>query len=1094
MRSGITAYAIFLAVLSAGSSLYAQAAKHVVISEVAPMGGNSSSFNTGEFIELYNPLPADVTFGLNVQIVSGSATATSNNAEWQLSLSGKTIKAFGFFLIGDGGVAITPDLSFPSSKNLSNSGVRSCVQLRDGTTVIDAFGWDPAGTNLSPEGTAYSPSTVASHGQSFERKSGPTATADDTLGNAWDTNDNSKDFFENTSAQTVVHNSSSPIEINPYSTPGSGIGSAQISPTVVSARETTTFTITLTGNETDTISTIIIVVPDVFTWPMNGTAVSLGGGGIAAATCTVSQDTTFISGADVAAADTARIALHSITAPDSVVRSSFTLETAVEGADPSPIQDQLFVSVTKSAPIITVHINDADGLPVEPYQVGAPVKISGIITADLNPSITDICVQDETAGIEVYGSTRYADYHVGDSVTVTGTISQYAGLTEITPDPDGVVTHSQGNAVPAPMILSAADINGTFSTDDFTEPNEGRLVRIKHVTFVSSSSYGGTITDETGSATVYSGNTYTYPTGTFDIVGIVKQHKTSSPYTSGYEIDPRSQDDIIVTSGPAFVIQPFEKNIGRYSATIYFATDNPSEAVVRYGRAETYNDSIVISSASTIHSVTLSGLWPATVYHYQVGVQDESGTNYSGDAIFSTASPVGSTDSIEVYFNYPTDHSVSLGENAITTDLARKFIERIDSAKYSIDVALYSLSGTVGSNIVAALIDAKGRGVKVRVIVESDNSNTSPMNTLKASVPFITDSFDQLNAGDGLMHNKFAIFDFRDTSSAADDWVWTGSWNATDQGNNNDAQNVVEIQDMALASAYTMEFDEMWGSETDTPDAAASRFGARKTDNTPHRFLIGGSPVELYFSPSDHTTMHISDELKSAMYSIDVAMLTFTRDDLAQILVAKKEAGDKARVILDNNTDTGNEFNSLENGGVDVHLKGKAVTGYLHHKYAVVDGEMPSADPAVITGSHNWSSAAETSNNENTLIIHNGRIANLYLQEFKARYIEAGGEDDIILGIEKGSEGIPAAFKLDQNYPNPFNPTTVICYELSAVSHVSLVIYDLLGRKVAMLVNGVQKAGNYEVCYNAGGLASGVYVYRLEAGGHASVRKMLLLK
>lgn len=1091
MRLCIAVCAALLALLSATGSVFAQAAKHVVISQIAPMGGNSTQFNTGEFIELYNPLPADVTFGPNVEIVSGNTSGT-NAAEWQLSLSGKTIRGFGFFLIGDGGVAVACDASFLASRNLSNSKSRSCVQLMEGSAIIDAFGWDPTGTTLSPEGTAYLPSGTSVDGKSFQRKSGPTSLSDDNLGNAWDTDDNSKDFFEHTASQTVAHNSSSPKEINPYSKSGSGIGSAQISPVMVSAGTAAAFTISLTGNDPDTISTIVVVIPAGFTWAMNNTSVSLSGKGLSATACAVSEDTVFITGAAVTGSDTALIGLRSITAPDSVLHAGFILETAVAGVEPSAIQDNLLVSVTKYAPVISVHVNDSNGVPAEPYQVDALVRIGGIITADLDPARTDICVQDETAGIEVYSSTRFADYKVGDSVTVTGKISQFAGLTEI--NPDSIFIHSSNNPVPSPMVLTAAEINRTFETDEFTEPNEGRLVRINRVTFVSSSANGGTITDETGTAVIYSKNIYSYPTGTFDIVGIVKQHKTSPPFTSGYEIDPRSQGDIIVNSGSSFVVQPIEKNILRNSVTICFTTSAPSHGVVKYGLTAEYTDSVVVPGGDTTHSVILSGLWPATVYHYRVGASDETGTNYSRDAIFSTASPEESSDSMNVYFNYPTDSTVSLGENATTADLSQRFLYRINAAKYSIDVALYSLSGAVGSNVTAALLSAKDRGVKVRVIVESTNSGSSAMNALKSSVPFITDAFDQLNGGAGLMHNKFAIFDFHDTTSAGDDWVWTGSWNATDPGTNGDAQNAIEIQDKALANAYTMEFNEMWGSSTDTPDASASRFGARKTDNTPHRFVIGGFPVELYFSPSDRTTMHIGEELNSAIRSISISMLTFTRDDLAQIIIAKKAAGKKVRVVLDDNTDIGNEFNSLASAGVDVHLKGRAVTGYLHHKYAIIDGEMPSADQAVITGSHNWSSAAETSNNENTLIIHSGRIANLYLQEFKARYIEAGGSEDIILGIERAGEGTPETFRLNQNYPNPFNPSTIISYQLPMNSHVTLKVYDVLGREVRTLVNGRQAAGDHSVTFDVSNLPSGVYFYRIVAGNFVDTKKLMVVK
>ncbi len=453
---------------------------------------------------------------------------------------------------------------------------------------------------------------------------------------------------------------------------------------------------------------------------------------------------------------------------------------------------------------------------------------------------------------------------------------------------------------------------------------------------------------------------------------------------------------------------------------------------------------------------------------------------------------------MNVYFNYPVDTSVSTGENALTTNIYQKFVDRINAASFSIDVALYSLSGTVGANIASALISAKDRGVKIRVIGEKDNQGTAPWSTLKNNgITVIDDSYDASNMGNGLMHNKFAVFDYRDTSSFTDDWVWSGSWNATDPGNNNDAQNAIVIQDKSLAGAYTLEFNEMWGSDTDTPNSSNSKFGVDKTNNTPHHFNIEGVPVELYFDPSDQTTTHIGNELKTAESAINIAMLTFTEDNLAQILIAKKGEGKKVRVLLDNNSDTGNEFSNLENNGVDIHLKGNAVSGFLHHKYAIVDGEMNSDNSAVITGSHNWSNAAENSNNENTLIIHNKRIANLYLQEFKARYIEAGGTDDISILTsiaENGNSNLPVRFNLYQNYPNPFNPVTTIKFEVPKSQKIELKIYDVLGRTVRTLYNNIAPAGTISINFNASNLASGVYFYKLVTNDYVSIKKMMLLK
>ena len=114
-----------------------------------------------------------------------------------------------------------------------------------------------------------------------------------------------------------------------------------------------------------------------------------------------------------------------------------------------------------------------------------------------------------------------------------------------------------------------------------------------------------------------------------------------------------------------------------------------------------------------------------------------------------------------------------------------------------------------------------------------------------------------------------------------------------------------------------------------------------------------------------------------------------------------------------------------------------------------------------------------------------------------------------VTGIGDQRSDVASEFKLEQNYPNPFNPTTVISYHLPAgqaglpvVSDVRLVVYDLLGREVAVLVNEKKAPGSYTVQFDAGHFASGTYFYRLQArslsgaqGGEVTrVGKMMLLK
>jgi len=89
---------------------------------------------------------------------------------------------------------------------------------------------------------------------------------------------------------------------------------------------------------------------------------------------------------------------------------------------------------------------------------------------------------------------------------------------------------------------------------------------------------------------------------------------------------------------------------------------------------------------------------------------------------------------------------------------------------------------------------------------------------------------------------------------------------------------------------------------------------------------------------------------------------------------------------------------------------------------------------------------------------------------------------------------LPASFELDQNYPNPFNPTTTISYQISAPSHVTLKVYNVLGKEVETLVNGFKNAGKYHVQFDGARLASGVYLYRIIAGKYSETKKFLLIK
>jgi len=101
---------------------------------------------------------------------------------------------------------------------------------------------------------------------------------------------------------------------------------------------------------------------------------------------------------------------------------------------------------------------------------------------------------------------------------------------------------------------------------------------------------------------------------------------------------------------------------------------------------------------------------------------------------------------------------------------------------------------------------------------------------------------------------------------------------------------------------------------------------------------------------------------------------------------------------------------------------------------------------------------------------------------------------DMVAALDERPSGVPAKIQLDQNYPNPFNPQTVIRSDLSEVADVKVEVYDMLGREVSVLVSGKQEPGRHSVAFEGAGLSSGVYFYRLTAGGVAQTRRMILAK
>jgi phosphatidylserine/phosphatidylglycerophosphate/cardiolipin synthase-like enzyme len=792
------------------------------------------------------------------------------------------------------------------------------------------------------------------------------------------------------------------------------------------------------------------------------------------------------------------------------------------------------VSDANAVYIINLHNNTSSGVPAAPYGPGTNVTISGIVTSPdsvFNTYSTDVYVQDETAGIDIYvlgGIPSGLHFRLGDSVTVSGNIKQFNGLTEIDDPVVTLITHASGRPVPEPLALTCAQVNASFGgAPNYSEPNESRLIKINGVQLVSgswpvtkqTSNITLQISDGTATTTLFidmdSGvNGSPQPIGYFDVIGILKQYDSTSPYTSGYEIVPRFASDIIQQGlGPIITTGPQEDSLTTTSAMIFWTTNTASTSVVDYGTTTSYGNTVSDPTLVTSHAVPLTGLSPNTVYHYQVSSTDAQGTRTSNDHVFVTVSDVAGE--LHIYFNKSVDTSYQKGTPALgNQDTHQKLVDRINAATYTIDCCFYSFSL---SAVADALIAAKTRGVQVRFIVEQDNSGSTQISRLVAAgIPVITSTYGGNHGqaqGWGINHNKFAVFDCQTGTSKTDDWVWNGSWNCSISGDN-DANSSLTIQDYGLASAYEIEFNEMWGSETVTPDPNNAKQGNRKSNNTPHKFTITGIPMQEYMSPSDGTQDKIIQAIGTADSSIYFCILSFTNNEISAAMKQKWDnvSGFQVRGVFDGSSigpiTDGSEWYALSgdpaaynywNPPADVWQDALPSADLLHHKYMVIDSSWPDKDPTVIVGSHNWSNAANTVNDENTLVIHSATVANIYLQEFAARYHEAGGSGSILTSV-KDFTGAPSPNIVLETYPNPFNPSLNVRYVLPSPAVVSLRVYDVSGRLVKTLQeNHSELPGFHSIPWDGKdssgrNLGSGVYVVRLEAGKVARDEKVVLLK
>jgi phosphatidylserine/phosphatidylglycerophosphate/cardiolipin synthase-like enzyme len=421
-----------------------------------------------------------------------------------------------------------------------------------------------------------------------------------------------------------------------------------------------------------------------------------------------------------------------------------------------------------------------------------------------------------------------------------------------------------------------------------------------------------------------------------------------------------------------------------------------------------------------------------------------------GAALQPTLEPLPQDPLIQVYFNHsqaatyidPYRQQERFGDN-----LEQAIVEAIATAQSSIDLASQEFRLP---HIAQALQEKQQAGVQVRVIIENNYSRPwssftpEEVNQLddrqqgkyleflqlvdqnqdgqitpaeisqrdalvmlqQAQIPVIDDTADG-SKGSGLMHHKFLVIDRR--------WVIVTSANLTTSDIHGDflspesrgnANNLLKIDSPELAQLYAREFELMWGSSGGALDR---KFGLQKPPYPAQTVTLAPrSTITVQFSPTStslswqqSTSGLIGRALNIATQTVDAALFVFSDQNLSNVLETRHQQGVQVRALIDSGFIYRDYSEALDMMGVAIKNRrcryeegnrpwsGAIATvgtpnlaegDLLHHKFSVVDKHL------VITGSHNWSAAANHSNDENLLVIDNATVAAHFQREFERLY------------------------------------------------------------------------------------------------------------
>jgi len=309
----------------------------------------------------------------------------------------------------------------------------------------------------------------------------------------------------------------------------------------------------------------------------------------------------------------------------------------------------------------------------------------------------------------------------------------------------------------------------------------------------------------------------------------------------------------------------------------------------------------------------------------------------------------------EIYFTtpvYPDRPETRKG------GIDERFVQFVEASTKSLDVAAYEFDL---ENVAQAMTRAKGRGVAVRMVTDSDTVNATRDAETQKALKIVRDAGIAIvpDERSAIMHHKFAVRDGEE--------IWTGSWNLTVGDTYRLNNNAARMQSPELARAFTEEFETMF---------VQKKFGAgRPRGAVTPPVQVGDMRVQLLFAPEDGVAQKISERLTQASSQIRFLAFSFTHDGIGQAVLDRSKAGVTVSGVFEK---TGSEtrfseFGAMKQAGLDVYQDGNPYV--MHHKVFVIDGK------TTIFGSFNFSDGADRDNDENALIVDSPGFAGRYLEE-----------------------------------------------------------------------------------------------------------------